>query len=81
MSKRRMYIDIDELTYRGLKRLGVYSGECVGMMLQRWCRESVAHRQLTDDSFYRWLEAERRDITYSTHQESVGPPKQRHPTT
>jgi hypothetical protein len=71
MSKRRVYVHLDELTYRGLRRLGVYSGECVGMMLERMCRELVAHHQLTDDNFHRWLEAEQRDITYATPQEQL----------
>lgn len=77
MTRRRIYVNLDELTYRGLKRLGVYSGECVGMMLERMSRELVAHRQLTDDSFYRWLEAEHRDIVYATPQDRLPPPRYR----
>lgn len=81
MSKRRIYVSIEEIDYRGLKRLGVYSGECVGMMLERMCRELVAHHILTNDRFHRWMEAEYRDIVYGTPQEHVPPPKLRHPPT
>lgn len=81
MSKRRLYIHVSEINYRGLKRLGVHTGECAGLLVERLIAELVAHHQLTDDNFHRWLEAEQRDITYSTHQEQVGPPRQRHPTT
>jgi hypothetical protein len=77
MSKRRIYVNVEELVYRGMKRLGVYSGECVGMILERMCNELVAHHQLTDDNFYRWLEAEQRDITYATPQDRLPPPKPR----
>lgn len=79
MSKRRIYVDIDELTYRGLKRIGVYSGECPGMITRRVLEHLVADRILGDDSFARWMEAEHRDIVYGSIQEHVGPPQLRHP--
>ncbi len=81
MSKRRLYVHVSEINYRGLRRLGVYSGECPGMLVERLIAELVAHHQLTNESFHQWLEAEQRDITYSTHQETVGPPRQRHAPT
>ena len=81
MSKRRIYVNIDEINYRGLKRLGVYSGECAGMLVERLIGDLIAHHQLTDDNFYRWLEAEQRDITYGTQQPRLPPPIHRHPPT
>lgn len=77
MSKRRVYVHLDEIVYRGLKRLGVHSGECPGMLIERLCADLVAHHQLTDDNFYRWLEAEQRDITYGSPREQLPPPRLR----
>lgn len=81
MSRRRIYVSMDELTYRGLKRLGIYSGECAGMLAERVLSSLVADRILADDNFARWMAAEHRDIIYASIQEHVGPPRQRHPTT
>lgn len=64
MSNRRIYVNISELNYRALRRIGVYTGECAGMIAERLINEYIGHRILTDESFLRWLEAEQRDITY-----------------
>lgn len=74
MNKRRIYANISELNYRGLRRLGVHSGECAGMILERLVDEYVAHHALTDDAFSRWMDAEWRDIRYG----SPPPPDIRH---
>lgn len=81
MSKRRIHVNIEEINYRGLKRLGVYTGECPGMLVERLIAELVTHHILTDDNFHRWLAAEQRDITYGTAQGRVPSPVHRHPPT
>lgn len=77
MSKRRIYVNIPEINYRGLKRLGVYWGECPGMILERMAAELVASWILRDASFAEWMAAEQRDITYATPQEQLPPPRYR----
>lgn len=74
MSRRRIYVNISELNYRGLRRLGVYSGERVGVILERLANQYVAHHVLNDDAFSRWMDAEWRDICYG----SPPPPDIRH---
>ena len=66
MSKRRIYVNVEELTYRGLRRIGVFTGECPGMTAARVLSHLVADRILTDDAFARWMEAEARDIVYGS---------------
>lgn len=73
MSKRRIYVNVDELVYRGLKRLGVYSGECAGMIAERTLNALVADHILRDGHFARWMEAEHRDIIYGTKQDPLPP--------
>lgn len=74
MKNRRIYVSISELNYRGLRRLGVYTGECAGMIAGRLISQYVAHHVLTDDSFNRWMQAEHRDIEFG----SPPPPDIRH---
>jgi hypothetical protein len=74
MNNRRIYVSISELNYRGLRRLGVYTGECAGMIAARLINQYVAHHELTDDSFNRWIQAEHRDIEFG----SPPPPDIRH---
>jgi hypothetical protein len=77
MSKRRLYVNISEENYRGLKRLGVYWGECPGMILERIAAQLVASWILRDESFATWMSAEQRDIIYGTPREPLPPPRRR----
>ena len=61
---RRAYVQLTELEYRALVRLGIKAMLCPGAALHSLVREAITQGILTDVDFSEWYEREEREIRY-----------------